>query len=232
MCFFVRYCLGGLTVLSIWFSALGCMGETTIHKMNLTREEALVLVDFPLPASTTNIFYYEEVGGLQSLKRFVRFDFNEEELHSAVDAIITSNNAKFNRNLAFERRELSMVPEEEKVCPQRLAKEAELYWWNPRSITNGYYRGELDSYAVRMWIDEGVRFKLTESSFKELRNKGVPAEVLESLKTLKDKEFILKNELLDALENQIGKEQTNTYKDLILKYADEGIRRIYLYQSD
>jgi hypothetical protein len=63
-------------------------------------------------------------------------------------------------------------------------------------------------------------YKLTESSFDELKNKKISETVLENLINLADKDFITQEEFLDALENQIGKEQTNNYKELILKHAE------------
>jgi hypothetical protein len=226
--------LGKVFVLYCCVVLIGCE-ETTVHKTKLTREEAVAskLFSEPLPVSASNIYCYKQSGDVQGVTFFAKFDVAQEELHSAVEAIISHNNTAYRRNLPFERRELSMIPEGELTDSQASSKEAELDWWNPGSITKGYYRGQIESYAVRLWIDEGRRyFKLTEASFKELRNAGVPENVLDSLHPLQNQEFLLENELLEAVENHIGKEQTEKYKDLILKHADEGIRRIYLYPSD
>jgi hypothetical protein len=61
--------------------------------------------------------------------------------------------------------------------------------------------------------------KLSDSSFQKLKDEEIPDEVLESLKSLEDKEFT-EEELLDAVKDVIGDEQTDTYKELILKHAD------------
>lgn len=61
--------------------------------------------------------------------------------------------------------------------------------------------------------------KLSASSFQKLKDEEIPDEVLESLKSLEDKEFT-EEELLDAVKDVIGDEQTDTYKELILKHAD------------
>jgi RNA polymerase sigma factor (sigma-70 family) len=87
-------------------------------------------------------------------------------------------------------------------------------------------------YSFRCWLRETTRglclnmikkqkkvcFILTNSSFQKLRNEGIPNTVLESLKCLEDEEFT-QDELLSAVECRIGKEQTDTYKKLIVKHA-------------
>ena len=54
-----------------------------------------------------------------------------------------------------------------------------------------------------------------------LKNDGIPDNVLESLKSLEDKEFT-EEELLNAVKDSIGEEQTDTYKELILKQPTLG----------
>lgn len=69
-------------------------------------------------------------------------------------------------------------------------------------------------------------FKLTNFSLQSLRNEGIPDYVLESLKNLENKEFKEDELALKAVENTIGKKQTNKYQDLILKHAkdEKGIK--------
>ncbi|MCP4398419.1 MAG: hypothetical protein GY801_14120 [bacterium] len=112
------------------------------------------MFSMPLPESASNIYFYSQSGGLQGIIGFVRFDVAQEEIHSTVEAIIERNNIQFRRELAYERRELSKIPEEEFSVPRACSKEAALDWWNPENITKGYYRGEIKSYAERLWIDE------------------------------------------------------------------------------
>ena len=70
--------------------------------------------------------------------------------------------------------------------------------------------------------DTGASFKLTKQSFDNLRNESIPDNILENLEPLKDREFTSEDEFLNAVEKQIGKEQTVRYKELILKHADTG----------
>ncbi len=225
-----RSWLGGLILLSICFVFLaGC--SDIIHKKAMTREEALesgVFRALPLPESATNIFYYLEVSGFQVMDSFIRFDVSAAELDSAVDVIIASDNVELKQNLAYTRQTLPVG-----VYYKNVTEEATPDWWTLDSITHGYYRGELAAYAARLWIDEKPYFTLTETSFEKLQEAGVPHHALETLDHLKDKEFVREGEMLDAVENSLGEEQTNTYKDLILKYADAGeIGRIYIYRTD
>lgn len=94
------------------------------------------------------------------------------------------------------------------------------------------FRGNLNSF--KKWLRNTTRgvclnmitkhkkawFKLTYFSFQKLRNEGIPNTGLERLKCLEDQEFT-KDDLLHAVESQIGKEQTDTYKKLIVKHADK-----------
>lgn len=83
----------------------------------------------------------------------------------------------------------------------------------------------LEAVEKQVGADKTVRYKklilkhAINSSFQELKNNGISDAVLKSLKNLEDKEFTLEKEFLDAVENQIGKEQTDKYKRLILRYA-------------
>ncbi len=64
-----------------------------------------------------------------------------------------------------------------------------------------------------------IGFQLTKSSMKQLREEGVPEELLTALKPLKWQEFSEKSTFLEAVEKQIGEKQTITYRELILKHT-------------
>ncbi len=66
---------------------------------------------------------------------------------------------------------------------------------------------------------EPIGFKLTGFDMQKLLDEGIPENVVGSLKRLKDQEFIEEEEFLNAIEDQIGNEQTDTYQEFILKYA-------------
>ena len=54
---------------------------------------------------------------------------------------------------------------------------------------------------------------------ENLRNEGIPDEILEGLQPLEYLQIKGENKFLDAVEKQIGREQTVSYKELILKHA-------------
>ncbi|MCP4400405.1 MAG: hypothetical protein GY801_24250 [bacterium] len=64
---------------------------------------------------------------------------------------------------------------------------------------------------------EKTSFTFSESSFRQLQADKIPSELLSDLRYLKGLEFNRKDELLDAVESQIGKEQSDRYAKLILK---------------
>jgi phosphoglycolate phosphatase-like HAD superfamily hydrolase len=74
-------------------------------------------------------------------------------------------------------------------------------------------------FKIRENKVKAAGFRLSNSSFQGLKNEEIPDMVLERLKSLEKKEFHLEEKLLDAVESQIGKEQTTKYKRLILKHT-------------
>ncbi len=66
---------------------------------------------------------------------------------------------------------------------------------------------------------DSANFKLTEESFKSLKNENIPQAILENLKPLKDKNFSDKEKFLEDIREQIGKEQPISNEALILKHA-------------
>lgn len=65
-----------------------------------------------------------------------------------------------------------------------------------------------------------VSFRLTKQSFEDLQNENLPENILETLKSLENKRFTSEDELLDAVKEQIGEENTEEYKEIILKHAE------------
>ena len=77
--------------------------------------------------------------------------------------------------------------------------------------------------------------ELSEKALNDLKNEGIPDEVITELNNLKDQEFTYQEEFVNELRNKIGEDKTNLYKSLILKYAGksplslENVSRIYRY---
>jgi hypothetical protein len=104
--------------------------------------------DYPVVASATNFFYYEQAGGLQYLDRDMRFDVPKVDIAKQVDLITADNNRAFSRSLPYSKSSLSsgqiVYPEDQSV---------KLAWWHPEQIKNGFYVGENAGYAVQIWAD-------------------------------------------------------------------------------
>lgn len=64
-----------------------------------------------------------------------------------------------------------------------------------------------------------TNFKLTKQILKQLEDEGIPEELLEELLLLQDQEFSEEDTFLNALEGQIGGEETARYQQLFLKHA-------------
>ncbi len=118
----------------------------------LSREEAVnnnVEMMLPLPKSAHNVYYFVYAGGLQDLEQYIRFDVEKTEIESCVEAIIRENNAEMKRQLTYEVIEINKVPH---IVPRK--EFLPVKWWNTQEIKNGYYRGEQEAYAVRVWVDK------------------------------------------------------------------------------
>ncbi len=69
-------------------------------------------------------------------------------------------------------------------------------------------------------------FTLTEQSLDNLREEGLPNEILEKLEALKDQKFSTEDEFLEAVRQEIGNDQTVGYKEKILHHAADDIAEI------
>ncbi len=106
-------------------------------------------VEYPFPPSATSIYYLLYAGGLQDLEAYVRFDVDPDEMDAAVDALVTWNNAELKRSLPYPRVAISAAE-----FPTPLKSFLPMPWWDPSVITTGYYRGHIDGYALRIFVDE------------------------------------------------------------------------------
>ncbi|GAK54133.1 hypothetical protein, fragment [Candidatus Moduliflexus flocculans] len=67
-----------------------------------------------------------------------------------------------------------------------------------------------------------AKFKLDARSYVELKRKNVPDDLLKKLELLKDKEYLTEAEFLLAVQGTIGRNPTEQYKTLLVKYATIG----------
>ncbi|MFQ5931864.1 MAG: hypothetical protein ACE5MM_05625, partial [Nitrospiraceae bacterium] len=70
------------------------------------------------------------------------------------------------------------------------------------------------------------RFKLTERSLDNLRQEGLPDEIVDKLEALKDREFNTEEEFLEAVRKEIGNDLTVSYRTQIVKHAVDDISEI------
>lgn len=64
-----------------------------------------------------------------------------------------------------------------------------------------------------------LRFKLTDQSLEILKANNIPETIIDSLRNIENQLYIGKDRFVEALKNLLGKENTQTYKSLILRYA-------------
>lgn len=80
-------------------------------------------------------------------------------------------------------------------------------------------------------MDSDSVFKLTDQSFAELKDEGVPEDISAKLQSLKGKEHANEKEFADVLNETIGEPQTVMYKSQILKHAGKyffkGVKLMY-----
>lgn len=91
-----------------------------------------------------------------------------------------------------------------------------------QSFTDSLNTGDLIKSIVPIrskWQE--ISCKLISSSFRNLTNDGVPDNIIQQLTPLKDQEFARKKELLDAVEQQIGKDDSVEYEELIWKHTSK-----------
>ncbi|MFZ0827908.1 MAG: hypothetical protein WAO02_10845 [Verrucomicrobiia bacterium] len=131
------------------FVACSRMESSREQEVFASNDDAKKLIDFPLVNSATNVFFYECVGGLQSLDRFVRLTVSTSDVTNQVNMIITDNNHKFNRELPYTKT--NIISSE---ITRPFDKKVKLNWWTPEKVTNGYYVGGKESYSVKIWVDE------------------------------------------------------------------------------
>lgn len=90
-------------------------------------------------------------------------------------------------------------------------------------------RGPVQLGAIDLWQPEGNEQKIrwfrmtiymiTDDTLQNLPSEGIPPNILQQLEGLQNQGFYGKEEFLDALKTTIGEQQTDTYKDLILKHV-------------
>jgi len=84
--------------------------------------------------------------------------------------------------------------------------------------------------AYKSLLGNGAWFKLTDQSQEELK-KNVPENIVDLLNNLKNQEYKVEGQFVEALKNIIGEENTETYKSVILYHAGNG-HNVVLFDID
>ena len=78
-----------------------------------------------------------------------------------------------------------------------------------------------EQYGVKYaFTEKKESFKLTEQSFKKLKDENIPKDILNALEPLENKEISDKEKFIDVIKTHIGEEQTVKYETLILKHTE------------
>ena len=85
------------------------------------------------------------------------------------------------------------------------------------NISSEQERKEAEKLESEIVNQEG--FKLDKSSLEKLKEHRLPVELLEQLESLNGKKYNSETEFLSALQSELGKELTEQYRDLLIKYA-------------
>jgi len=103
-------------------------------------------IDFPLPASSSNI-YYGMYADWQAYTSIVRFKAPVEDCISHIDKVIAWNDSTYRRKSSFPRTKVTQVDR------QGAGWLDPATWFTPETITNGLYVGDSASHMPQIWID-------------------------------------------------------------------------------
>lgn len=90
--------------------------------------------------------------------------------------------------------------------------ESERFRKTPATFWDGIWHGIF-------FLEYVAKFTLTKKSLENLQDDGISEDVLKELKILENQTFVVKNNFLNSVKQQIGQNSLNSYKDLILKHA-------------
>jgi hypothetical protein len=102
-----------------------------------------------LPPSAHDLYFLFFAGGLQDLESYTRMDVNPTELGASVEFLIAENNATLSRTSTYPKAPL---PSAMLHYPRK--EFLPMTWWNPASVSVGYFRGENEAYSLQIVVDE------------------------------------------------------------------------------
>lgn len=140
-----------IALLSLAILSFSCSEKAQLRSDTpVSRSTATTLLsDVPFPASAHSIYYLMFGGGMQDLEFLVRFDVDPSDLDAAVDSLVAWNNTQMSRALPYTRLPLSGI------FPPTPRKDFQpVRWWDPATISTGYYRGQDDAWALKIFVDQ------------------------------------------------------------------------------
>jgi len=131
----------------------GCGLDETLHRADkpVSREAAAKDVELPFPASARDVYYVVHSGGMQEFQKFVRFTVDAKELDGTVSTVLEDHDKKMGKRFTYLNLPLSQAPRSAEI---RQLSPVPIPWWDPESITNGYYRGTTNGQPFYLWVDE------------------------------------------------------------------------------
>ena len=139
----------------------GCGLDETTHRSDkpLSLEEVnkdgAWISSLPFPTSTTNVYYFFHAGGLQEYEFVVRFTVDPKDLNGAVSNLCAYNDKTAKEGHSFTPSYISTSISNAHRQPFDLSEIGlkSTPWWNPDSITNGYYCGNTNDLSFDIWAD-------------------------------------------------------------------------------
>ena len=130
----------------------GCHPFETLHRADtpLSLEAARRdpwISSLPLPDPATDFYYVDHVG-MQAFEFFVRFTVEPKDLENTVSNILSDHDKAIGSKNSYTSFPIANAPPSPEA-PLLLHTS----WWNPHSITNGYYRGSTTPRPLYMWVD-------------------------------------------------------------------------------
>jgi transposase len=80
--------------------------------------------------------------------------------------------------------------------------------------------GAIEFKSGQLHFMESLAYSLTPKSLKQLKEEGIPEELLTPLKELKNEKYKTKEEYLQALTEVLGEQEANKNQSVLLKHAE------------
>jgi hypothetical protein len=132
----------------------GCGIDETMHRADkpLSFESARKdpwISSLPFPPSSKDIYYLYHAGGMQEFEFAVRFSVETKDLDEAVKTLLSYHDRVSKRQNAYVS-----VPIADAPAPPSFVEFKPMPWWQPTSISVGYYRGgDTKSQPFGIWVD-------------------------------------------------------------------------------